>query len=158
MKALIFLLFPVLICSQQIEIDTTGLDKETKDAVIKIVNNVKKRNEAQKIILQEKDKKIDIQKKMIAEKKRQDRIWEEIKSYITSVKTNQNIDRKYSPEEFQQILAVRSDEYTIDIPAQEVKFEQLPKRGLNRLFSRKKWEILPYIIDSNGNQIYLKKE
>ena len=158
MKALIFLLFPVLICSQKIQIDTTGLDQKTKEDVVKILNDVKKRTQAQKELLAEKDKKIELQKKILAEKKKQDRILEEIKSYISSVKKSQNVDEKYTPEQFQEILAVRSDEYTIDIPAQEVKFEQLPKRGLERLFSRQKWILQPYILDKQGNQLYLEKK
>lgn len=157
MKALIFVLFPVLLYSQQIEIDTTGLDSETKEKVIKILNNVKIRESAEKQALAEKEKKILNQKKILRLQRNQDYILKEIKSFILSVKEKNKILHDQTKEEYSELLAVKPEEYEIYIPAQKTKWEQRPKRGLRRLFSKNKNDLIPYVLDSNNNQIYIEK-
>lgn len=157
MKALILILFPVLICSQNITIDTTGLDRQTQENVVAILKNIEKRKIEEKKLLAEKEEKIKIQKQLIEKQKTNASIIKEIKYYIFSSKSKNEAERK-TEEEFEKYIALKPEGYMIDIPAQEVKWEQLPKRGLQRLFSKQKYWEIPYIIDIDNNVIYLKKK
>lgn len=157
MKALILFLLPVLVCSQNITIDTTGLDKKTQANIVEILKNVDKRHTEEKKLLAEKEQKIKIQKQVLQQQRNNSNIIREIKYYIFSDKNSKRADAK-SEDDIEKYFALKPDGYMVDIPAQEIKWEQLPKRGLNRLFSKDKFTNDPYILDTDNNIIYLKKK
>ena len=157
MKALILFLLPVLVYSQNITIDTTGLDKKTQANIVEILNNIDKRHAEEKKLLAEKEQKIKIQKQVLQQQKNNSNIIREIKYYLFSDKDSKRADAK-SEDEIEKYFALKPDGYMIDIPAQEIKWEQLPKKGLSRLFSKKKYTEIPYILDVDNNVIYLRKK
>ena len=157
MKALILFLFPVLVCSQNITIDTTGLDKKTQENIVEILRNVDKRHAEEKKLLAEKEQKIKIQKEVLQQQKNNSNMIREIKYYLFSDKSSKKADAK-SEDDIEKYFALKPEGYMVDIPAQEIKWEQLPKRGLDRLFSKEKFTLIPYITDIDNNTIYLKKK
>lgn len=156
MKALILFLFPVLVCSQNITIDTTGLDKQTQANIVEILKNVDKRHIEEKKLLAEKEQKIKIQKQVLQKQRSNSDLIKEIKYYIFSRKSDK-ADAK-TEEQINQYFALKPEGYMVDIPAQEIKWEQHPKRGIKRLFSNQKYTEIPYIVDIDNNTIYLQKK
>lgn len=156
MKALIFTLFTVVCFAQTTPIDTVGLDDETKETVNKILKNTEKIEQCKQEIVKVKETKLKDQKEILAEKDKQDKILNEIKSYITSHKKEFKGSSKVISAKIDGLVAVKNQEYHADIPPQKTQYEEKPRTWFGRIFNKDDVKKVPYFYLSDSTKIYMK--
>ena len=144
MKNLILLLSSCLMCSQTL--DTTGIATPAKAAVEKIVKDKKQTEKASMAINSELQKQIELM--------------QQIKIMIAQLKNAPKAEKSKDPEELIKSLSgiegLKPADFVIEIEGQLVQWEQKPRRWFGRLFSRSDLLFYPFIVDNNGNKIYIK--
>ena len=156
MKALIFTLFTVVCFAQNLPIDTVGLDDETKEKVSRIIKNAEKIEQCKQDIVQAKETKIKDQKEIIAEKNKQDKILKEIRTYVESHKREFKGSKKVVSARIDNLIAIKNQEYSVDIPPQKTQYEEKPRTWLGRLFNKDSIKRKPFFYLSDSTKIYIK--
>lgn len=146
MKTLIFLIFPCIMFSQIKELDTVGINNKAKVAVEEIVKNTVQEKNASVQVNEE------IQKQIVLMKQIKKRV-SEIKHSSKAVKINNVEEVK---KQFTNIQGIKDKDFIIELDGQLIQWEQRPKKWLGRLFSKNDSILYPFIVDKDGNKIYLK--
>lgn len=147
MKTLILIIIPCLIFSQPIkQADTAGMATGIKNEVEKIVANTKH------------SEKNDL--KINAELQKQIELMRQIKVKIAQLKfapkVKQSNTKQIIIDSMVNLQGLKQEDLVIEINGQFVQWEQRPKKWFGRLFSKHDILLYPYILDTNGNKIYLK--
>ncbi len=146
MKTLIFLIFPCIMFSQIKELDTVGINDKAKVAVEEIVKNTVQEKNASVQVNEE------IQKQIVLMKQIKIRV-AEIRKSPKAVKINNPRDIE---KQFGSIQGIKTQEYVIELDGQLIQWEQRPKKWIQRIFSKNDTLLYPFIVDKEGNKIYLK--
>lgn len=148
MKTLLALLFPCLLFSQVL--DTAGVDADVRKAVSNIISNKNRE-------IRYKEASLKLDEARNRQRTKQIRLLQEIKNEIAKLTNRTESADKYVPLTKAEIrsLGLKPEEYFKIIHEQEVLWEQKPLRGVRRLFSKRKYRLLPYIVDEHNAKIYL---
>ena len=158
MKTLILTLFTVVCFALTTPIDTVGLDKQTKETVDKIIKLTEKIEQCKLEITQARETKIKDQKEILAEKDKHDKILKEIKAYIGSHQKEFKGSKKVISAKIDGLIAVKNQEYNVDIPPQKTMYEEKPRTWFGRLFNKDSIKRTPYLYLSDSTRIYINKK
>ena len=146
MKTLIFLIFPCIMFSQIKELDTVGINDKAKVAVEEIVKNTVQEKNASVQVNEE------IQKQIVLMKQIKQKV-SEIRRSPKAVKINNVVEIE---KQFTNIQGIKSKDFIIELDGQLIQWEQRPRKWTGRLFSKNNILLYPFIVDKEGNKIYLK--
>lgn len=146
MKTLIFLIFPCIMFSQIKELDTVGINDKAKVAVEEIVKNTVQEKNASVQVNEEIQKQIALMKQ-IKQKVSQ------IRHLSKAVKINNVVEVE---KQFASIQGIKTKDFIIELDGQLIQWEQRPRKWIGRLFSKNDTLLYPFIVDKEGNKIYLK--
>lgn len=148
MRVLIFLILSSFLIAQPKKPDTTNMPTEVKEAAQQIVVNNQEAEKATKEITKEMEKQLELMKQIklkIAKLKKAPKapIVEKIKP---SIEIKSNIIQN----------ATKVDEVYIEVDGQIVQWETRPRSWVGRLFYSNDMLYYPFIVDHEGNKIYIK--
>lgn len=152
MRVLIFLALSGILLAQptskqdSIPAKTEQIPETVKPTVEKIVENSKQAKKAETELTKEMLKQIDLMKQIKLK----------ILELKKAAKTKAKPFQKDTPKDINQSVAIKQDSVSIEVAGQIVQWETRKRTWLGRLLHAEDILYYPFIIDKDGNKMYLK--